>query len=279
MFLLPAHQLHRGAFLLGILCLMLFPTLDSVAVYCKVILPFSPTDCFKIRGLTEEACSVDRPTDHCSIQGPNVTFRADAEFDCILNDKEHRFKCDTHFTIGPHHPPTNTTVFTSATVSALMGSNVTLTCSSEANPPVLNYTWYKVNGTEMRAVGSGQNLTINVTECSEQYYCRALNKYGKDNSTIQLNGICSGSDSSHGSRSMNKPPRHRILVAVVFVALVVVVAVLTAFFVKGWRGRDDRDLENGVVEIEMGTVEESRALQQTPDAHIPATQRSASPVS
>ncbi|KAG9330768.1 hypothetical protein JZ751_022165, partial [Albula glossodonta] len=52
------------------------------------------------------------------------------------------------------------------------GSSVTLTCSSNANPPVQNYAWYKVNGTELNTVGTGQNLTFSVTKPSDrgQYY-------------------------------------------------------------------------------------------------------------
>ncbi|XP_035272733.1 hemicentin-2-like isoform X1 [Anguilla anguilla] len=86
------------------------------------------------------------------------------------------------------YPPKNTSVSVSPSGSLLVGSSVTLTCSSNANPAVQNYTWYKVNGTEMNTVGTGQNLTFNVTESSgsEQYYCEAQNKHGKENSTVQL---------------------------------------------------------------------------------------------
>ncbi|XP_064160096.1 myelin-associated glycoprotein-like isoform X5 [Anguilla rostrata] len=86
------------------------------------------------------------------------------------------------------YPPKNTSVSVSPSGSVLEGSSVTLTCSSNANPAVQNYTWYKVNGTEMNTVGTGQNLTFNVTESSgsEQYYCEAQNKHGKENSTVQL---------------------------------------------------------------------------------------------
>ncbi|KAJ8332996.1 hypothetical protein SKAU_G00418920 [Synaphobranchus kaupii] len=83
----------------------------------------------------------------------------------------------------------NTSVSISPSGSVLEGSSVTLTCSSDANPPVQNYTWYKVNGREMNTVGTGQNLTFNVTESSgsEQYYCEAQNQHGKENSTtVQL---------------------------------------------------------------------------------------------
>ncbi|KAJ8332994.1 hypothetical protein SKAU_G00418900 [Synaphobranchus kaupii] len=96
---------------------------------------------------------------------------------------------NTSLTLRVLYPPKNTSVSISPSGSVLEGSSVTLTCSSNANPPVQHYTWYKVNGREMNTVGTGQNLTFNVTESSgsEQYYCEAQNKHGKENSpTVQL---------------------------------------------------------------------------------------------
>ncbi|XP_035390611.1 uncharacterized protein LOC113589841 [Electrophorus electricus] len=52
-------------------------------------------------------------------------------------------------------------------------SSVTLTCSSDANPPVQNYTWFKEGGTS--PVGSGQNY---ITNSSGYYYCVAQNEHG-----------------------------------------------------------------------------------------------------
>ncbi|KAJ8245021.1 hypothetical protein COCON_G00236360 [Conger conger] len=101
-------------------------------------------------------------------------------------------------------PPKKTSVSVSPSGSVLEGSSVTLTCSSKASPPVQNYTWYRVNGTEMNTVGTGQNLTFNVTESSgsEQYYCEAQNEHGKENSTtVQLNVIYLPQISGSGSCS------------------------------------------------------------------------------
>ncbi|XP_076118426.1 uncharacterized protein LOC143099220 isoform X3 [Alosa pseudoharengus] len=63
--------------------------------------------------------------------------------------------------------------------SAVAGPGLTLTCSSDANPRVETYTWFKVN--ESTAVGSGQQYSI--TSIRGQYYCEARNKYGAENST------------------------------------------------------------------------------------------------
>ncbi|XP_035272903.1 sialic acid-binding Ig-like lectin 11 [Anguilla anguilla] len=100
--------------------------------------------------------------------------------------------------------PKNTSVSVSPSGSVIEDSSVTLTCSSNANPAVQNYIWYKVNGTEMNTVGTGQNLTFNVTESSgsEQYYCEAQNEHGKENSTtVRLNVIYMPQISGSGSCS------------------------------------------------------------------------------
>ncbi|KAG7469044.1 hypothetical protein MATL_G00124550 [Megalops atlanticus] len=89
------------------------------------------------------------------------------------------------FVLRVQYPPRDTSATVSPSGSVMLGSSVTLTCSSNANPPVQSYTWYKVNGPEMKTVGSGQNLTFNETEPSDsgQYYCEAQNDHGMENST------------------------------------------------------------------------------------------------
>ncbi|KAJ8245728.1 hypothetical protein COCON_G00235390, partial [Conger conger] len=88
---------------------------------------------------------------------------------------------EARLTLKVRYPPKNTSVLVSPSGSVFEGSSVTLTCSSKANPPVQNYTWYRVNGPEMNTVGTGQNLTFNVTECSgSEHYCEAQNEHGKE---------------------------------------------------------------------------------------------------
>ncbi|XP_047659583.1 B-cell receptor CD22-like isoform X2 [Tachysurus fulvidraco] len=65
-------------------------------------------------------------------------------------------------------------------------SSVTLTCSSDANPPVQNYTWFKEK--ESSPVGSGQSYRA---VQSGQYYCEAQNKHGSERSaavSVTING-------------------------------------------------------------------------------------------
>ncbi|KAL2085484.1 hypothetical protein ACEWY4_018804 [Coilia grayii] len=73
-------------------------------------------------------------------------------------------------------------------------SSVTLTCnSSEANPPVHNYTWFR--DTQTSPVGSGPNITFNVSSShAGLYYCRAEHLLrGEESNKVKLRVEDSGS--------------------------------------------------------------------------------------
>ncbi|MBN3325324.1 CD22 protein, partial [Atractosteus spatula] len=79
--------------------------------------------------------------------------------------------------------PKSTSVSISPSGEIAEGSSVTLTCSSSANPPVKNYSWFKISGTG--PLYKGPNYTIiNISSAdSGQYYCEAQNEIGALNST------------------------------------------------------------------------------------------------
>ncbi|XP_028836258.1 sialoadhesin-like isoform X1 [Denticeps clupeoides] len=80
--------------------------------------------------------------------------------------------------------PRDTTVSLSGSV--LEGQPVTLTCSSQANPQVTKYTWYR--GGQVYSSGSSLNFNPAKVEDNGVYFCEAENKHGKDKSTCyQLN--------------------------------------------------------------------------------------------
>ncbi|KAM4736559.1 myelin-associated glycoprotein-like [Anableps anableps] len=85
-------------------------------------------------------------------------------------------------TIQVFYPPHNTSVSDSGPV--LEGSSVILICSTNANPEVDNYTWYKVNGEQVEAVGFKNKLSITATEVDNKFFCKADNRYGSQNSSI-----------------------------------------------------------------------------------------------
>ncbi|XP_064175822.1 B-cell receptor CD22-like, partial [Anguilla rostrata] len=91
-------------------------------------------------------------------------------------------------TLSVRYPPNNTLVSVSSSGEIVEGSSVTLTCSSDANPPVQNYTWYKKNDTGVWQAGSGQSLNFsNFRSWNRgQYYCEAQNRLGAQNSSAIL---------------------------------------------------------------------------------------------
>ncbi|KAL1005630.1 hypothetical protein UPYG_G00061590 [Umbra pygmaea] len=89
------------------------------------------------------------------------------------------------------YAPKNTSVSVSPSGEIVGGGSVTLTCSSDANPPVDKYTWYKNNVTSPKASGQSYNISNIRSEDSGEYYCEAENEYGRLNSSIIfVNVLC-----------------------------------------------------------------------------------------
>ncbi|XP_055737664.1 myelin-associated glycoprotein-like isoform X2 [Salvelinus fontinalis] len=75
--------------------------------------------------------------------------------------------------------PKNTSASISPADPVLVGSCVNLTCSSTANPPVTNFTWFKISGDKPTQVASGLSYSLNVTVGDGGlYYCEARNSHG-----------------------------------------------------------------------------------------------------
>ncbi|XP_042171292.1 B-cell receptor CD22-like isoform X3 [Oncorhynchus tshawytscha] len=82
--------------------------------------------------------------------------------------------------------PKNTSVSVSPSGEIVEGSSVTLTCSSDANPPVDKYTWYFQNETFLNGCGQMYNISNFRSEDSGHYHCEAWNRRGSRNSTALM---------------------------------------------------------------------------------------------
>ncbi|KAK3544428.1 hypothetical protein QTP86_011160 [Hemibagrus guttatus] len=110
-----------------------------------------------------------------------LTFTCTTTYQLQNQNKSAQSSRTLHVLYGPR----NTSVSASPSASVLLGSSVSLSCSSDANPAVLNYTWYRENGEQ---IGTGNHLTINTTDSTHRglYYCRAQNQHGDHNSSVVL---------------------------------------------------------------------------------------------
>ncbi|XP_039475656.1 myelin-associated glycoprotein-like isoform X2 [Oreochromis aureus] len=63
-------------------------------------------------------------------------------------------------------------------------SNVSLTCSSNANPAVENYTWYRADGDQETFIGTGMSLNIKVSRDRRRFFCKAENQIGVGHSNL-----------------------------------------------------------------------------------------------
>ena len=63
-------------------------------------------------------------------------------------------------------------------------TDVTLTCSSSANPAVKNYTWYRADGGQETFIGAGHVLNIKASKVSGPFFCKAENVLGAGRSNI-----------------------------------------------------------------------------------------------
>ncbi|XP_076118412.1 uncharacterized protein LOC143099214 isoform X1 [Alosa pseudoharengus] len=85
--------------------------------------------------------------------------------------------------LGVLYPPKGTSVSHNHTGDLKEGISVTLTCSSDANPPVKGYTWYRNTGDETNEVGSGETITFTLdTTTAGLYHCEAKNRISSQNS-------------------------------------------------------------------------------------------------
>ncbi|XP_054477055.1 B-cell receptor CD22-like isoform X2 [Anoplopoma fimbria] len=108
------------------------------------------------------------------------------------------------------------------------GSSVNLTCSSAANPPADNYTWYRSTGSSFSSllqVGSGQVLSLPSVEASNTglYLCQARNQLGENNSTEVMLAMM---EKDQGCQS------RQILAGIVVSVFVTLVLALLLFWLK-----------------------------------------------
>ncbi|KAL0153653.1 hypothetical protein M9458_051018, partial [Cirrhinus mrigala] len=90
---------------------------------------------------------------------------------------EHGEKYSDAVTLNVMYPPRNVSASITGSAEIVEGDSVTLICSSDSNPPALNFSWFKED--ESSAVGSGQSFSALQ---SGRFYCEAHNQHGSQRS-------------------------------------------------------------------------------------------------
>uniref|UniRef100_A0AAR2KHA3 Ig-like domain-containing protein n=1 Tax=Pygocentrus nattereri TaxID=42514 RepID=A0AAR2KHA3_PYGNA len=111
----------------------------------------------------------------------------------------HLMQCD---------PPKSISVSISPTGEIVEGRSVTLTCSSDASPPVQNYTWFK--GTSLVVKGETYTMKKISSVDSGEYKCRSSNEHGeKLSEALTLNVLCECNVDVH--QQFADIPKHHLL--------------------------------------------------------------------
>ncbi|XP_072316793.1 B-cell receptor CD22 [Eucyclogobius newberryi] len=134
--------------------------------------------------------------DHALVQGSvqNLTFPSvraynSGQYYCTAWNS-FGYQTSPFTTLTILYPPKNTSVFARPSSVVDAGRPLTLTCSSQANPAVDNFTWHRLplEGSSGQSWGirSGPVFTFSEVgpEASGRYYCEARNRIGAHSSPV-----------------------------------------------------------------------------------------------
>ncbi|XP_016361886.1 B-cell receptor CD22-like [Sinocyclocheilus anshuiensis] len=116
----------------------------------------------------------------------------------ISSDHSGKYKCKSRnkhgekysaVTLNVMYAPRSVSVSITGSAEILEGDSVTLSCSSDSNPPALNFSWFKEN--QSSAVGSGQSFSALQ---SGRFYCEAHNQHGSQRSDAVTVTVHPGAD-------------------------------------------------------------------------------------
>uniref|UniRef100_A0A3B4BP22 Ig-like domain-containing protein n=1 Tax=Pygocentrus nattereri TaxID=42514 RepID=A0A3B4BP22_PYGNA len=108
-------------------------------------------------------------------------------YSCAVGGSQ-RLRSTAH-NLRVRYPPKNISVSISPSGEIVEGSSMTLTCSSDGNPPVKNYTWFK--GSTPVVEGKTYSIPNIRSEHSGEYTCQSRNDHGKRRSTaVYINVTC-----------------------------------------------------------------------------------------
>ncbi|XP_051755893.1 B-cell receptor CD22-like isoform X2 [Ctenopharyngodon idella] len=161
--------------------------------------PERVTEGDSVRLTCKSSCTLtDRATFIWYRNSQPLTERRDRNNELLLQSVRRedagRYSCAVHghnhtspaVYLSVTHPPKSVSVSISPSGEIVSGDSVNLNCSSDSNPPALNFSWFK-GGT---FVGSGRifNISKISSDDSGEYKCKSINDHGeKYSDTVTLN--------------------------------------------------------------------------------------------
>ncbi|KAI4884726.1 hypothetical protein NFI96_032231 [Prochilodus magdalenae] len=105
-------------------------------------------------------------------------------YSCAVGGYQHL--PSTNQNLRVRYAPKNVSLSISPPGEIVETSSVTLTCRSDANPPVKNYTWFREGGASPVGSGHSYSITSITAEHTGLYYCVAQNEHGAQNGTVMV---------------------------------------------------------------------------------------------
>ncbi|XP_026141825.1 B-cell receptor CD22-like isoform X2 [Carassius auratus] len=156
----------------------------------QVEAPERVTEGHNVRLTCKSSCTLtDRATFIWYRNSQPLTERRDRNNQLLLQSVRRedagRYSCALHghtyispaAQLNVSYAPKNVSVSINGSGVIVEGDSVTLICSSDSNPPALNFSWFKEN--QSSAVGSGQSFSALQ---SGRFYCEAHNQHGSQRS-------------------------------------------------------------------------------------------------
>ncbi|KAK9981699.1 hypothetical protein ABG768_001223 [Culter alburnus] len=167
-----------------------YPGVTLTVTDLQVESPERVTEGDSVRLTCKSSCTLtDRATFIWYRNSQPLTERRDRNNELLLQSVRRedagRYSCAVHghnhispaVQLNVMYPPRNVSVLITGSGEIVSGDSVTLICSSDSNPPALNFSWFKEN--ESSAVGSGQSFSALQ---SGRFYCQAHNQHGSQRS-------------------------------------------------------------------------------------------------
>ncbi|XP_066511445.1 B-cell receptor CD22-like [Hoplias malabaricus] len=155
----------------------------------QVEVPETVTEGDKVTLTCKTSCSLtDSPTFTWYKNGHGLSSRTDQlHLQSVSREDKGRYHCavqglnSPEVTLNVRYGPKSVSVSIRPSGETVEDSSVTLTCSSDANPPVQNYTWFKEGETSPVGSGHSYSFTLN-SRSSGWYYCFTQNEHGSKKS-------------------------------------------------------------------------------------------------